>query len=70
MGAFNLAGLLEGLEGFSIALYTRVLGYSVEKVQTILADVRAQLRNPKIHAVSLVSYTNENPRLLLTDPLE
>ena len=25
IGAFNLAGLLEGLEGFSMALFTRVL---------------------------------------------
>ena len=25
IGAFNLAGVLEGLEGFSMALFTRVL---------------------------------------------
>ena len=51
MGAFNLAGLLEGLEGFSMALFTRVLGKSPDEVQVFLMDVRKELRDPKIHTV-------------------
>ena len=64
MGAFNLAGLLEGLEGFSMALYTRVLGKSAEEVQLSLMDIRKELRDPKVHIVRLVlkfPYTRNRP---------
>ena len=51
MGAFNLAGLLEGLEGFSMALFTRILGRTPEEIQVSLMDIRKMLKDPKIHTV-------------------
>lgn len=42
--------LLDGLEGFSMKLFTKILGWSKEKVQVFLVDVRNDLKNPFIHA--------------------
>ncbi|KAI9806983.1 MAG: hypothetical protein M1833_002641 [Piccolia ochrophora] len=49
VGAWNLLQILEGLEGFSLALFTRTLGWSLEEVQVLLAQVRKDLRDPAIH---------------------
>lgn len=38
------------LEGFSMALFTRILGWSKEEVETFLIDVRKEMKDPKIHA--------------------
>ena len=40
----------DGLEGFSLRLFTNALGWKVEEVQVMLAKVRKDLRDPKIHA--------------------
>jgi hypothetical protein len=37
------------LEGVSLALFTRVLSWSKEDVMALCADVRRELRNPKVH---------------------
>lgn len=50
VGAFNLVQLREGLEGFSLALFTRVLGWSPDEVQVLLSKVRKDLDNRNIHA--------------------
>ncbi len=42
--------LEDGLEGFSLRLLTQVLGWEVEKVHVLLANVRKDFRDPKIHA--------------------
>lgn len=47
---WNLENMAPALEGFSMALFTRVLGWSKEEVQTFLIDVRKELKDPKIHA--------------------
>lgn len=39
-----------GAESICLALFTRVLGWSVEEVQVNAAALRADLRNRKIHA--------------------
>ncbi|MCJ1369633.1 hypothetical protein MMC20_000845 [Loxospora ochrophaea] len=54
IGAFNLAGILENLEGVSLALYTRVLGWSPEEVYAFLAQVRKEFKNPGAHGVCFV----------------
>ncbi|KAL8728117.1 MAG: hypothetical protein Q9181_005459 [Wetmoreana brouardii] len=41
---------LEGLEAFTLRLFTQFLGWRTEEVQVLLANVRKDLRNPKIHA--------------------
>lgn len=42
--------LKEGLEGFSLVLFTRILGWSPEEVQVLLSKVRKDLENRTIHA--------------------
>lgn len=49
IGAFNHTMCLEGLEAFSLGPFTRVLGWSIEEVQVLLANVRKELKNPKVH---------------------
>lgn len=49
LGKWNLANFDAGLEGVSLALFTRVLSWSKEDVMTLCADVRRELRNPKVH---------------------
>ncbi|KAI9806072.1 MAG: hypothetical protein M1833_004479 [Piccolia ochrophora] len=50
IGTFNMLNLLEGIEGFSMALFTRVLGWTAEEVQVLIAKVRKDCSNPNIHA--------------------
>ena len=39
-----------GLQGLSLALFTRGLGWSTESLEVFLADVRKDMRNPRIHS--------------------
>ncbi|KAH7079454.1 S-adenosyl-L-methionine-dependent methyltransferase [Paraphoma chrysanthemicola] len=39
-----------GAESMSLALFTRILGWSIEEVQVFAAQFRADLRNRKMHA--------------------
>ncbi|KAL8788500.1 MAG: hypothetical protein Q9195_007277 [Heterodermia aff. obscurata] len=39
----------EGLEGFTLRLFTQVLKWDPEEVQVLLANVRKNLRDPKLH---------------------
>lgn len=49
VGAFNLVQLKEGLEGFSLVLFTRVLGWSLDEVQILLSKVRKDLSDKNVH---------------------
>ncbi|KAJ3547261.1 hypothetical protein NM208_g1611 [Fusarium decemcellulare] len=49
LGKWNLANFDAGLEGVSLALFTRVLSWSKEEVLALCAEVRKELRNPKVH---------------------
>lgn len=49
LGAWNLANFDSGLEGMSVALFTRVLGWSPQEVAVLLAGVRKDLRNRSMH---------------------
>ncbi len=49
IGIWTRENLLQGLEGFALALFTRVHGWSVEEVQLFLVDVRKDLKNSNIH---------------------
>lgn len=50
LGAWMLMNVLEGLQGFSLALMTRVLGMSREEVEVFLVDVRNSIKDKSIHA--------------------
>ena len=50
IGAWNLVQLEDGLEGFTLRLFTQFLGWKTEEVHVMLAKVRKDMRDPKIHA--------------------
>jgi len=49
IGKYNLLNMLEAIEGFTIALFTRVLGWSLMETQVILAQVRTELSERRNH---------------------
>ncbi|KIW58038.1 hypothetical protein, variant [Exophiala xenobiotica] len=51
VGALNLYQLLEGLEGLTLALFTRALGWSVEAIYAFLAGVRQDAMKKGVHMV-------------------
>jgi hypothetical protein len=51
IGAWNLLNVLEGIEAFSMALFTRILGWSAAEVEVLLVDVRKDLRDPGVHSL-------------------
>lgn len=50
IGLWSLANVDGGLEGLSMALLTRGLGWTRDEVLAFLIDVRRQLRNRAVHA--------------------
>lgn len=42
---------MEGLEGFTYALFTRQLGYSKEEVEVLCANIRKEMKSPKQHTL-------------------
>ena len=50
IGAWNLVQIEDGLEGFTLRLFTQFLGWTAEEVHVLLANVRKDLRDPRIHA--------------------
>ena len=50
LGQWNQTNILEGLEGFCLALLTRGLGWKKEEVDVFVAKVSRDLRDKKIHA--------------------
>ncbi|KAI9888813.1 MAG: hypothetical protein M1814_006267 [Vezdaea aestivalis] len=49
LGAWAMQNFLDGLQGFSLALMTRLLGWSAEEVEVLLVKVRDDLRNRRMH---------------------
>ncbi|KAH7237855.1 hypothetical protein NCS52_01566400 [Fusarium sp. LHS14.1] len=50
LGAWSSVNTEDSLEGLSMALFTRCLGWTPEEVGVFLVDVRKDLNNPSIHA--------------------
>lgn len=50
VGMFQLTAHLLGLEGVSIALLTRAMGWKEEEVKVLIAKMRPELKNRSIHA--------------------
>jgi hypothetical protein len=50
LGLWSLANSLDGLEGFTMAFFTRILGWQPEEVQVFLIDVRDDHKNRGKHA--------------------
>lgn len=47
---WTLENITSGLEALSVAVYTRVLGWSKESVDVFLAEVRKDMKNTAIHS--------------------
>lgn len=50
LGRWNQVNILEGLEGFCLALLTRGMGWKKLEVDVLVAKVSQDLRDRKIHA--------------------
>jgi hypothetical protein len=50
IGMWTCENSIGGVGGLSVALFTRVLGWSVEELETFLVGVRREMRDTKIHA--------------------
>ncbi|KAF6807133.1 methyltransferase domain-containing protein [Colletotrichum sojae] len=49
LGEWALANSLEGLEAWTMAAFTRALDWSVEEIQVLLAQVRKDMSDKRIH---------------------
>ncbi|RMJ29068.1 Methyltransferase [Aspergillus sp. HF37] len=49
LGAYQQVNMLEGMETYTLALFTRVLGWSTESVQVFLSEVWKEVVNRKLH---------------------
>ena len=54
LGTMQMTNILDGLHGFSISVFTKVLGMSVEEVELMLVDVRRDLKDRNIHFYYIV----------------
>ncbi|KAK1449799.1 hypothetical protein CMEL01_07135 [Colletotrichum melonis] len=52
LGEWCLENFMEGLEGWSLAAFTRALNWTKEEVQVFLIQVRNELKDRRIHAYS------------------
>ena len=50
IGKWNLINMLDGLEGFTVRLWTMALGMEMEEIEVILAAVRKDLVDKRIHS--------------------
>ncbi|MCJ1225898.1 hypothetical protein MMC12_002547 [Toensbergia leucococca] len=55
IGKFQLAHLTEGLFSLTIGLFTRVLHWSAAEVQVLLAKMRAEVKDRRIHSYEIVA---------------
>ncbi|BDD61381.1 hypothetical protein MPDQ_001215 [Monascus purpureus] len=54
LGAWHQIQALEGIEAWTMGLFTRVLGWSPEEVQVHLAKARKDIQNPDLHGYVLL----------------
>ncbi|KIV94201.1 hypothetical protein PV10_01989 [Exophiala mesophila] len=49
-GLCVLAGMLDGMTGLSMRVFTQLLGWSVEEMEILLAKAKVELKNKRIHS--------------------
>lgn len=52
LGTYMMINMLEGIEAFTLRLWTQQLGWSRERIQVFLALVRKNIRNRNIHSAN------------------
>ncbi|GJC81164.1 putative methyltransferase tdiE [Colletotrichum liriopes] len=50
LGTWSLENYLQGIEGWTMAAFTKGLGWTKEQVQVFLIDVRNEMKDKTIHA--------------------
>lgn len=58
LGAISQQNLLEGVESMSTAAFTRILGWTPEKLHELLEGVRANLQDKGVHAYGIVYFAH------------
>lgn len=56
MGAYQLEHMSISIEAFTLAPLTRIMGWSVEEVQILMAGVRSEFKNPKNHLLTVFHF--------------
>jgi len=49
-GVLNFVGMSDGLTGLSLRVFTKILGWSVEEMEVLLMQVRAEWKKKYIHS--------------------
>ena len=49
-GLYFLVGVLDGITGLSLRVFTQGLGWTVEEMEVLLMDVRKEWKNRAIHS--------------------
>lgn len=49
LGKWNLINMVEGLEGYTVRPFTKIMGMSIEEVELMMMEVRKDLHNKKMH---------------------
>ncbi|PGG96048.1 hypothetical protein GX51_08009 [Blastomyces parvus] len=57
IGRFQQLQILQALEPYSLFLFTKVLGWSMEETQVLLSGVRKDIKNREIHMYGWVHFT-------------
>ena len=52
LGRYMMVNMLEGIEAFTLRLWTQQLGWSIERIQLLLAEVRKDITNRNIHSAT------------------
>lgn len=52
LGLFQREHMIICVEAYTLALFTRVLGWTVEECQILIAAVKNEFRNSKAHMIS------------------
>ena len=53
VGKFQLLAHVEGLEGISLGLMTRQLGWKADEVKVLMAKVRPELKDRSVHSYQM-----------------
>lgn len=63
LGAMEMQNLLEVAHGITMSVFTRALGWSADDVEVLLADVRVDLMDTRIHAYIPLQVSRVDGRL-------
>lgn len=64
LGAISLQNMTEGIASLSTAAFTRILGWSQERLEVFLVRVRQDLMDRRVHVYGVVYFVHgRKPRL-------